>query len=93
MNEKVLDEEENLQDYQKRRHEEKIWNWKEKALHGEFVRQTAYIAGDESWRWLKNGFLKKKTEGLIPAAQEQALRTKSIKHSIDKTFVKTLLTL
>ena len=85
LKEKVLDEEENLQDYQKRRQEEKIRNWKEKALHGEFVRQTADVAGEDSWRWLRNGFLKKETEGLILAAQEQALRTNSIKHSIDKT--------
>ena len=39
----------------------------------------------DSWRWLRNGFLKKEKEGLILAAQEQALRTNSIKHSIDKT--------
>ena len=82
--EKVLDEKENLQEYQKSRQEEKISNWKEKALHGEFVRQTADVAGEDSWRWLRNGFLKE-TEGLILAAQEQALRTNSIKHSIDKT--------
>ena len=81
----VLDEEENLQDYKKRKQEEKIREWKEKALHGEFVRQTADVAGEDSWRWLRNGFLKKETEGLILAAQEQALRTNSIKHSIDKT--------
>ena len=55
------------------------------ALHGEFVRQTADVAGEDSWRWLRNGFLKKETEDLILAAQEQALRTNSIKHSIDKT--------
>ena len=84
LNEKVLDEEENLQDYKKRRQEEKIRDWKEKALHGEFVRQTADVAGEASWRRLRNGFLKE-TEGLILAAQEQALRTNSIKHSVDKT--------
>eukprot|EP00112_Aurelia_sp_Birch-Aquarium-sp1_P013553 Seg288.2 transcript_id=Seg288.2/GoldUCD/mRNA.D3Y31 product="hypothetical protein" protein_id=Seg288.2/GoldUCD/D3Y31 len=84
LNEKVLDEEENLQDYQKRRQEEKIRDWKEKALHGEFVRQTADVAGDDSWRWLRNGYLEKET-GLILTAQEQALRTNSIKHSTDKT--------
>ena len=33
----------------------------------------------------RNGFLKQETEGLIRAAQEQALRTSSIKYSIDKT--------
>ena len=42
--------------------------------------------GEESWRWLRNGFLKKETEGLILAAQEQALRTNLIKYSIDKTL-------
>ena len=46
----VLDEEENLQDYKKRKQEEKIRDWKEKALHGEFVRQTADVAGEDSWR-------------------------------------------
>ena len=85
LNEKVLDEEENLQDYKKRRQEEKIRDWKEKALHGEFVQQTADVAREDSWRWLRNGFLKKEMEGLILAAQEQALRTNSIKYSIDKT--------
>ena len=35
------------------------------------------------WQWLKNGQLKKETEGLITSAQDQALRT--IKYKIDKT--------
>ena len=39
---------------------------------------------DRSWQWLKAGFLKKSTEGFIMAAQEQALRTKGVKASIDK---------
>ena len=45
LKEKVLEEEENLQDYQKRRTEEKIRNWKEEALHGEFMRQTEFKRG------------------------------------------------
>ena len=81
----VAVEEENLQDYERRIKEEKVKSWTEKALHGEFVQQTSDVAGEESWRWLRNGFLKKETEGLILAAQEQALRTNSIKHSVDKT--------
>ena len=85
LKEKVVVEEENLQDYERRRKEEKVKSWKEKALHSEFVQQTSDLAGEESWRWLRDGFLKKETEGLILAAQEQALRTNSIKHSIDKT--------
>ena len=77
LKEKVVVEEENLQDYERRIKEEKVKSWKEKALHGEFFQQTSDVAGEESWRWLRNG--------LILAAQEQALRTNSIKHSIDKT--------
>ena len=68
-----------------RKQEEKIRNWKEKVLYEEFVRQSADVTEEDSWRWLRNGFLKKETEGLILAAQEQALRTNTIKHSIDKT--------
>ena len=40
---------------------------------------------ENSCRWLKNGQLKKETEFLIIAAQDQALRTNAIKHNIDKT--------
>ena len=40
LKEKVLVEEENLQDYQRRRKEEKVSNCKEKVLHGWFVWQT-----------------------------------------------------
>ena len=38
----------------------------------------------ESWAWLRKGYLKKETEGLIVAAQDQALRTNWIKKNIDK---------
>ena len=43
--------------------------------------QTADVAGEDSSRWRRNGFLKG-TDGLILAAQKQAFGTK---HSIDKT--------
>ena len=59
LKEKVIVEEETLQDYERRRKEEKVKNWKEKALHGEFIQQISNVAGEESWRWLRNGFLKK----------------------------------
>ena len=86
LNEKVIVEKESLQDYERRRRKDKkVKNWKEKALHGAFVQQISDEAGEESCRWLRNRILKKETEGLILAAQEQALRTNSIKYSIDKT--------
>ena len=46
----VLDEEENLQEQEKTR------NWKEKSPAWRFLRQTADVAGEDSCRWLRNGF-------------------------------------
>ena len=42
------------------------------------------IAYDFSGKWIRNGFLKKETEGMLFVAKEQALRTNSIKANIDK---------
>ena len=60
MKEKVIVEEENLQDYERRIKEEKAKSWKEKPLFGEFVQQTSDVAREESCRWLRNGFLKRR---------------------------------
>ena len=56
-----------------------------KALHGQHLRQTENIASGDSWIWLTKGNLKKETEGLLIAAQDQALRTNIIKAKIDKS--------
>ena len=71
--------------FQKRRREERRSELEEKALHGQFFRQTREIYDPESWGWLRDGELKKETEGLIMAAQTQSLRTNTIKTNIDKT--------
>ena len=42
---RVIVEEGNLQEYKRRKKEEKVRHWKEKALHGEFVQQISYLAG------------------------------------------------
>ena len=39
--------------------------------------------GKDSWLCLKRGYLKKETEGLILAAQDQDIRTSYIKRMID----------
>ena len=75
-----------LKDYKERIRRDHLNEWKEKALHGKFYKSTEEFADPESWRWLRQGFLKKETEGMIFAAQERALRTNAIKHSIDKTI-------
>ena len=59
--------------------------WKEKALYGQHLRQTENIASRDSWIWLTKGNLKKETECLLMAAQDQALRTNLIKAKIDKS--------
>ena len=61
--------------------------YKNKALHGQFETATEHVRDPESWGWLKRGILKKETEGLLTAAQDQALRTNSIKNRIDKEDV------
>ena len=60
--------------------------WKDKRMHGQYVRNMESVAdGANTWNWLHQQDLKKETEGLIIAAQDQALRTNMIKFSIDKT--------
>ena len=54
-----------------------------KQLHREFWRKTL-VRDKKTWEWLKKGRLKKETEGMIIAAQDQVLRTNSIKRIIDR---------
>ena len=53
---------------------------KENPSHDVFVRGTEAVAAEESWRsiWMRKGYLKKETEGMTCAAQQQALRTNSV---------------
>ena len=57
--------------------------FQEKQLHGQFWRNTL-IRDKKTWEWLKKGRLKKDTEGMIIAAQDEVLRTNNIKRIIDK---------
>ena len=51
-------------------------------LHGQFENQTEAIKTDDSSNWLCKGDLKRETESLLMAAQEQALNMNSIKKNI-----------
>lgn len=46
LKEKVVVEDENLQDYGRRIKEEKVKSWKEKVLHGKTVQQTSDVRLD-----------------------------------------------
>ena len=70
-------------DVKKRTRTERKGSWKEKTLHGQFLRQTDDITGEDRWLWLKQGNLKRGTESPILAAQEQAVRKNVIKAKID----------
>ena len=59
--------------------------WKQKRLHGQYVREKEGIDWDRTWQWIANGDFKGCTEALICSAQEQALRTNYTRFHIDHT--------
>ena len=65
--------------------EKRLEDWEEKVLHGQYLRQTKDVRSDQCWAWLQNGDLKKETESLIVAAQNQSIRTNLVKARIDKS--------
>ena len=76
---------EGVVDFKNRKKIERQQEWKDKTLHGQFLRQTDDEAGKERWMWLKGTGIKRETDSLILAAQEQAIRTNAIKAKIDNT--------
>ena len=59
--------------------------WEEKQLYGRFKQLTNNISLEKTWTWLRKGNLKRETESLLIAAQDNAIRTNLIKARIDKT--------
>ena len=47
--------------------------------------QTKEVRSDQCWSWLQNGGLKRDTESLIVAAQNQSIRANLVKAKIDKS--------
>ena len=79
-----LIKEKSKQEYKNERKEKKERDWKDKALHGQYPKIVEKGDETKTYKWLKNGFMKKETEGLITAAQDQALPTRWKKVHIEK---------
>ena len=77
--EEVTGSQETATSFKVRRRAENTQEWKEKPLYAQFVRETEDQSNEETWSWLKQGSLKRETEALITAAQDQAIRTNYIK--------------
>ena len=65
--------------------EKRLEDWEEKVLHGQYSRRTKEVRSGQCWAWLRNGDLKRETESLIVAAQNQSIRTNLLKSKIDKS--------
>ena len=60
--------------------------WTNKRMYGQFVREMLELTDEkETWNWLQKPDLKVETEAMLFAAQEQAIQTNYVKHTIDKT--------
>ncbi len=82
---KILKGEEIDKEADRSQHEQKRQErWTGKVMHGQYYRQMTSVADPSSWNWLTEQDLKKETEGLLIAAQDQALRTNYVKNKIDK---------
>ena len=65
--------------------EKRLEDWEEKVLYGQYLRQTKEVRSDQCWAWLQNGDLKRETENLIVATQNQSIRTNLVKARINKS--------
>ena len=62
--------------------------WKNKVMHGQYIRNRdrQLINEEDTFLWLSKGDLKVETESEIVAAQDQALQTKySIAYSMEQS--------
>ena len=83
--EDIMSENENPKTVKERLRRTREERYYSKPLHSAFLRETQEVRDEaNSWLWVQKGYLKKETEGLIMAAQDQAIRTNWIRHNIDK---------
>ena len=71
-------------EYKKRVEKTRMECFLGKRLHGKFMRDVSKVADARSWQWLRAGYLGKGTERYVFAAQEQVLRTRFFRATIQR---------
>ena len=71
-------------EYGKRLAKERDGRLKAKKLHGKFFNEVKDVADGRSWQWLRGGYLDKKNEGYVCAAQENVLKTRYLEGTVMK---------
>ena len=69
-------------DFRKRMASERMDRLMAKGLHGKFFNAVKEVASDRSWQWLRGGYLYKRTEGFVCAAQEDVIYTRNYCSSV-----------
>ena len=69
----------------KSKKEKRLEDWEKKILHGLYLRQTKEVRSDQCWGWLQNRDLKRETESLMVAVQNQSIRANLVKAKIYKS--------
>ena len=59
--------------------------WEKKQFYDCFKQLINNISHQKTWTWIRKGNLKRETESLLIAAQDNAIRTNHIKARIDQT--------
>ena len=66
---------------QQAKNKKRLQDWEEKAVHGQYFRQTKRVRSEKSWVWLQNGDLKRETDRY---STESGIRTNLVKAKINK---------
>ena len=81
----MISDHENPKDVKTQLLQQRKENYAQKRMHTAFMKSTEVVRDDSnSWLWMKKRIFEE-TDGLIMVARDQSLRTRWVKHYIDRT--------